>query len=129
MISKRTALFWLGVMFGFVVLSAPRQAAWSEPMPRDDGTAVTISNFKFEPKALTVAVGSTVTWTNKGGTHTVTADDDSFNSPNLKSGDTFTHQFTKAGKYPYHCAYHGSKGGGDMSGTITVVAKKKSSAD
>ena len=125
---KRTIRLLASLIFVSGLFIGSRPAASSEPMPQTvnaqaNAPAVTISNFKFEPKELTVTAGSTVTWTNKGGTHTVTADDDSFSSPNLKSGDTFTHQFTKAGKYPYHCSYHGSKGGGDMAGTIIVKAK------
>jgi len=84
---------------------------------------VTVSNFKFEPKALTVNEGDTVTWNNKEGLHTVKSDTDAFVSKNLKAGESFSYQFTKAGKYPYHCAFHGSKGGGDMAGTITVKKK------
>jgi len=85
---------------------------------------VTITNFKFEPKTLTVNEGDTVTWNNKEGLHTVKSDTEAFVSKNLKAGENFSYQFTKAGKYPYHCAFHGSKGGADMAGTITVVKKK-----
>jgi len=85
------------------------------------GAKITISNFKFEPKDITVKVGTTVTWENKEGTHSVNADDGSFASPNLTAGKTFSHRFAKAGTYPYYCSFHGSKGGGDMSGTVTVT--------
>ncbi|HZS45509.1 MAG TPA: plastocyanin/azurin family copper-binding protein [Blastocatellia bacterium] len=83
-------------------------------------TKIKISNFKFDPKDITVKVGTTVTWENTEGTHSVNADDGSFSSPNLTAGKTFSHRFTKAGTYGYYCSFHGSKGGGDMSGTITV---------
>ena len=56
---------------------------------------------------LTVKTGTTVTWTNKDGTaHTVTADDNSFNSGNMANGASFSHKFDAAGTYPYHCQYH-----------------------
>ena len=84
---------------------------------------VTITNFKFEPKTLTVNEGDTVMWNNKEGLHTVKSDTDAFVSKNLKAGESFNYQFTKVGKYPYHCAFHGSKGGGDMAGTIIVKKK------
>lgn len=84
---------------------------------------VTITNFKFEPKTLTVNEGDTITWDNKEGLHTVKSDTDAFVSKNLKAGESFSYQFTKAGKYPYHCAFHGSKGGADMAGTIIVKKK------
>lgn len=84
---------------------------------------VTITDYKFEPKTLTVNEGDTVTWNNKEGLHTVKSDTEFFVSKNLKAGDSFSYQFTKAGKYPYHCAFHGGKGGADMAGTIIVKKK------
>ena len=82
--------------------------------------SVKISSFKFEPKVLTVAPGTTVEWVNDGGRHSVEADDGSFKSEALKQGDKFEHTFDKPGKYPYHCEFHGEKGGKDMAGTILV---------
>lgn len=84
-------------------------------------TIVQVSSFKFEPKVLTVKVGTTVRWINKGGWHTVEADNGSFKSTELKSENSFfDHRFDKAGKFPYHCTFHGAKGGKDMAGTIIV---------
>jgi plastocyanin len=85
------------------------------------GKTVTISNFQFAPKNVTVKVGSSVTWVNKDGTHTVTADDGSFQSPNLTAGKSFSKKFTKAGTYRYYCSFHGGAGGADMSGVVTVT--------
>ncbi len=82
---------------------------------------VTIKNFQFAPKSVTVKVGSTVTWLNKEGTHTVTADNGSFQSPNLTADKSYSHKFTKAGTYRYYCSFHGGAGGADMSGTVTVT--------
>jgi plastocyanin len=81
---------------------------------------VRVSSFQFTPKVVTVAVGSTVEWVNSGGRHTVEADDGSFKSDTLADGAKFSHTFTKAGKYPYHCSFHGEKGGKDMAGTVVV---------
>jgi plastocyanin len=80
------------------------------------GESVSIANFAFDPNALTVPVGSTVTWTNSDSTqHTATADDGSFDSGVLQQGATFSQTFTAAGTFTYHCAIHNS-----MTGTITV---------
>ena len=84
---------------------------------------ITLTNFQFTPKALTVKVGTKVTWVNKEGTHTVSADDDSWQSPTLNAVQTFTHQFDKPGTYRYHCTFHGSAGGHDMAGSIKVGAQ------
>ena len=37
------------------------------------------------------------------------------------AGKTFSRKFTKPGTYPYHCAFHGGKGGEGMSGTVVVT--------
>lgn len=82
--------------------------------------SVKVSSFKFEPKVVTVAAGTTVEWVNQGGRHTVEADDGSFKSDTLADGAKFEHTFTKAGTYPYHCTFHGEKGGKDMAGKVVV---------
>ena len=71
--------------------------------------AVTIADFAFAPDTITVAAGTTVTWTNNGAAgHTVTADDGSFDSKTIASGATFSQAFAKAGTYAYHCSIHSS---------------------
>lgn len=68
---------------------------------------VTIEGMAFSPASLTVKAGTTVTWTNNDNMpHTVTADNNSFTSKTLNKGDTYTHQFSAAGTYPYHCEVH-----------------------
>jgi plastocyanin len=80
------------------------------------GSEVTIASFSFQPTTLTITVGTTVTWTNTdSATHTVTADDGSFNSDKLGSGATFSQTFATAGTFAYHCAIHSS-----MKATVTV---------
>jgi plastocyanin len=97
-------------------------AASSQGAAMSQDTAIKLVNMTFTPAQLTVKVGTTVVWTSEDGVpHTVTADDGSFNSGNLNKGDSFKFTFTKAGKFPYYCAYHGTAGGGGMSGTITVT--------
>ncbi|MDQ3816823.1 MAG: cupredoxin domain-containing protein [Acidobacteriota bacterium] len=84
------------------------------------GRTVTISNFQFAPQTVTIRAGGTVMWSNNEGTHTVTADDDSWASQTLHAGQTFSHQFTKPGTYGYHCSLHGSPHG-DMYGVVKVL--------
>lgn len=83
------------------------------------GTTVTISNFQFTPKVVRIKVGGSVTWEVKEGTHSVNADDGSFEST-LSAGQKFSHQFARPGTYRYYCSFHGSKGGHDMAGTVIV---------
>jgi len=81
-----------------------------------NGDAVTVGNNLFTPSALTVTVGTTVTWTWASGavSHNVTFDDGVHSG--TQSTGTFSRTFTTAGTYQYHCTIHGAA----MSGTITV---------
>jgi plastocyanin len=73
----------------------------------DKSHKVTIKNLKYDPPKLTIKPGETVQWINKDDNdHTVIADDESFASDNLGSGDKFTHTFDKKGTFKYHCKYH-----------------------
>jgi plastocyanin len=74
--------------------------------------------YRYEPKDLTVAIGTTVTWTNDSDAeHTVTADDDSFDHDGIGPGDTASQTFHTAGTFAYHCDIHTY-----MHGTVTVLA-------
>ena len=78
---------------------------------------VAIGNFTFEPAALTVPVGTTVTWVNRDDIpHLVDAGDGSFASPPLDTDDSFSLTLTTAGEIAYFCGLHPH-----MTGTITVV--------
>lgn len=81
--------------------------------------SVTINNFAFTPASASAGTGDTVAWTNNqtGITHTVTADDGSFDSGRLAPGQSFSHLFSTAGTVAYHCSIHAS-----MHGTIIVSA-------
>ena len=84
--------------------------------PAGSSNKVNISNFAFSSATLTVVAGTTVTWTNNDGTaHTVTADDNSYTSSSLAKGATYSHTYSTAGTYTYHCQFHTM-----MMGTITV---------
>ena len=77
---------------------------------------VTIKNFDFHPMALTVPVGTTVTWKNLDGEpHTVTSLDGGFRSEALDEGDSFSFRFTRPGVYKYLCTIHPR-----MVATVTV---------
>ena len=81
-----------------------------------DDTTVTIDNFTFQPAQLTVKVGTTVTWKNHDDIpHTVVANDKSFKSRVLDTGEKFSFTPTKPGAYPYFCSVHPK-----MTGTLVV---------
>lgn len=99
--------------------SAPATVAAAEPAAEAAPTDATISIADFAFSGVTeVKVGTTVTVTNDdGGTHTWTAVDDTFDSGNLSSGDSFEFTFTEAGSFDYFCNIHPG-----MTGTIVVTA-------
>ena len=70
-------------------------------------TAVNIDNFNFSPPNLTVAAGTTVTWTNHDDIpHTVRAVDGSFHSKAMDTDDNYSFTFAKPGVYSYFCSIH-----------------------
>jgi plastocyanin len=99
---------------------APSPTATVAPTPTP--AAVSLVNFAFQPTPLTIAVGTTVVWTNTttSTVHTVTADDNSFNSGDLDAGKTFSFTFNAPGTYAYYCQIHGAPGGVGMAGKIVV---------
>jgi plastocyanin len=68
---------------------------------------VTIEFQAFTPPQLDALPGDTVQWSNPSvRTHTVTADDGSFDSGELPSGSGFARAFDSPGVYTYHCTIH-----------------------
>lgn len=87
-------------------------AADREPAP----SQIVIESFAFEPRDLTVAPGTTVTWVNMDETpHTVVTDDKAIRSGALDTGDQFSFRFDSTGTYAYHCSLHPH-----MTGTVIV---------
>ena len=77
---------------------------------------VLVKSVSFTPNEVRVTAGKTVTWRfDDGGLeHTVTADDNSFDSGQKSSG-TFQRTFDTAGNVNYHCTVHAR-----MRGTIII---------
>jgi len=71
----------------------------------------------FAPGEIQVLLGDTVVWRNGDGTnHTVTSDDDLFDSGFIAPGLTYAQAFTKTGTFLYHCTIHKT-----MRGEVIVV--------
>jgi plastocyanin len=89
-----------------LLLSAPSPAS-SAKAPQPTSAEVKVDNFSFGPMSLTVAVGTTVTWTNRDDIpHTVVSTDKVFKSKVLDTDEKFSFTFDKAGTYPYFCSIH-----------------------
>ena len=93
---------------GFFLLAAAPVIRAGDPTDNSPkAVEVKIDNFSF-PMTLTVAAGTTVTWTNDDDVpHTVVSDDRmTFKSRALDTGEKFSYTFTKPGKYAYFCSVH-----------------------
>src|ERR1700710_148987 len=79
------------------------------------GSAVALKGFQFGPGGVDGQVGDKVTWTNRdGATHAIRGEEtDPAQSKDLKTGDSYSFTFTKAGTYAFVCSIHSS-----MHGTI-----------
>ena len=74
---------------------------------QDATDVITIDNFTFTPKELTVAVGTTVKWVNHDDIpHTVVEKKTTFRSKALDTDDSYSFTFTGAGTFDYFCGLH-----------------------
>jgi plastocyanin len=96
------------VALGLLLAGSPNVTANTQ-QAASGTTEVKIDNFSFGPATLTVAVGTTVTWTNRDDIpHTVVSTDDpkTFKSKVLDTDEKFSYTFAKAGTFPYFCSIH-----------------------
>jgi plastocyanin len=77
---------------------------------------VSVQEFLFGPKNLTIAAGDTVVWTFDGAVpHTTTGP--SWDSGTRTQGQSFSQTFATAGTFDYLCSIHP----GSMQAQITVT--------
>lgn len=92
----------------------------TEPDQAGDMVEVDIQDFAFQPASLTIAAGTTVTWTNQDDAqHDITPDEEGAGfarSQLLSKGESYSFTFDTPGTYTYHCTPHPN-----MTGTITVT--------
>lgn len=104
-----------------LVVSACGTGSASTPESLPDQSVLVVDS-SFEAQEISIKVGTTIVWTHEGNfPHTVTADDGSFDSGNLESGNTFSITYDEVGTFPYYCSYHGGPAGSGMSGIVIVT--------
>lgn len=132
---------WITVCLGFLLLACGGGGGGSStPAPAGPvgppantvwvgGGDVYGYNMTFSPETLTVAAGTTVTFTWKGGTHTVTsyAYNGSPTFPGVpmpgQSTGVYSYKFDAAGTYYYYCEYHGTLTAGGTSLATGMIGK------
>jgi LPXTG-motif cell wall-anchored protein len=88
------------------------------------GATVTMEDFQFSPATVSINIGDPVTWTNSGSEpHNAVADDGSFETAILESGDSETVTFDDAGSFSYICSIHP-----EMKGTVEVSEEASGNA-
>jgi len=104
------------IMIAMLLLFAGSPSVKANDQPSAANVAVKIDNFVFGPQAITVPVGTTVTWTNSDDIpHTAVSTDGVFKSKVMDTDEKFSYTFTKAGTYSYYCSVHPK-----MTGQIVV---------
>ena len=74
---------------------------------QDTANVITIHNFTFTPRELTVAAGTTVKWVNHDDIpHVVVNKDKVFRSKALDTDDSYSFTFAGAGTFDYFCGLH-----------------------
>src|SRR5206468_3933113 len=85
--------------------------------PQDPGpNEVFMENKNFVPNQINITAGTTITWNNQEAVyHTVTSDNNLFDSGKLDKDKTFKYTFSTAGVYYYH-----SNTDANMTGAVVV---------
>jgi plastocyanin len=117
-VSVRTALRLLVPLLAAAVLAACMPAGGGDPAdaaPVKTGEVVAKDN-RFDPVAVEVPAGTTVTWRFEDGSvpHDVTGD--GWKSGEPQSEGTFQRAFDRPGTYDYRCTIHNG-----MEGRVVVT--------
>ena len=104
--------------------STTAQASASQNKPVYGVIQVEMRNDAFTPQHIQVALGTTVTWTNKDNVpHNVTFSpvvpnaNNNWDSGLLYPGESYSYTFTSRGTFQYHCSEHPF----EMTGTVSVT--------
>jgi plastocyanin len=115
------------ITVGSTAAAVPAPVAAAAPaVPVISNTTVTIDDVNgFTPRTLTIRVGQTATWINKGNNvHTASSDPGYFNAwdtGGLGNGQKFSQNFTLAGTYGYHSSTEPVYNTDPNTGNVTVT--------
>ena len=105
------------IVIGLLILIA----GYGYTAAQEKVVVVKMEGYHFKPDKITIEPGTTVEWINTDKkAHTVTDDHDSWDSGNLKPGETFSRRYDDQGTFKYYCIPHREA---QMTGTIVVKQK------
>lgn len=124
---KITALTALIVLVGLSMMGCAQQDQYGDQQPMETSTpgetplsgeaTVTIDSYSYNPQSITVKTGTEVIWENEQSvTHTVTSEEDVFDSGDIGQGESYSYTFEEPGTYDYYCTIHPS-----MEGEVVVM--------
>ena len=107
---RSTASADVRALSSWILIGAGLCAGAAAPAAVPPGeVSISMKKQAFEPTQLSVAAGTTVAWTNVDDIpHSVTADDQRFDSGAVAPGQTFRWKAEGAGPVSYHCIFHPS---------------------
>ena len=109
------ALLLLVLTFTLIGCRSGSAASPADAQPERGVTTVDAKDLKFLPPAIQVKPGTEVTWQFVDGSVPHDVKGDGFASP-IQSRGTYSHRFTQAGEYRYHCTLHAG-----MEGRVVVT--------
>ena len=109
------ALAAIATALALVAVAAGCAGAKATGKPVATNQITMAKSYRFEPKAIQVDAGQTVTWTNEDNfTHTVQVD--GREDQKVEPGESVTETFEEPGTYHYVCTLHRK----DMEGEVVV---------
>src|SRR5262245_61282265 len=110
------------LLLATLAVASVASVAAAENSSRQATATVSITSSGFKPEEVTIKPGDSVTWKNNDTSeHQVVSDTNSFKSPVLKPGQTFTRQFETEASYSYHEATKTL-----LTGTVNVLTSRVS---
>jgi plastocyanin len=105
----------VGLALALVVLAAGCGGGGGSAEPVATTEVAMAKSYRFDPEAIEIDAGETVTWTNEDNfTHTVQVD--GREDQKVEPGESVTETFDEPGTYHYVCTLHRK----DMEGEVVV---------
>lgn len=106
---------WTWPIVVLIAVAVPTTGGlWPDAAPAQaSASAVEVSDDAFTPAEITVAPGTTVTWSNtsQNAPHSAKAQDGSFDTGYIMPGEQGQFTFDTPGEFPYYCEPHPYKTG------------------
>jgi plastocyanin len=105
------------VVVAVAVMLVGGAAGVDAAIPAKTRAKITIADFAFKPKTITVKAGTKIAIKNTDDTtHTLTANKGAFNAGEIDGGKSASITVKKPGTYAYHCQIHNF-----MMGTVKAT--------